>query len=505
MSESIRHYKPLHQGSISCLALLLILLPIALLAQNAQPAEHDSGHASSRASNCDLVLNVRDAARCIAEVPAAATIPKLDSTHTYDLAELIDIAESSSPEARIAWAQAKQSLERTGIDRAEYLPLMSFATQAEDARVLVPFPKPIAPRGYVTVEDPTLSAELELQYSILDFGRRSRLESAKAVEIASTLRLGRTQQTVEYSVATQFYRTQQAQGELDAAQAILQTAETLEDSAQSEFDHGRATLPDLQNAKAGAAEARLSLAAAEGAVKKEKLALTEAIGIEPTDEIALAPQSTDESEAFESSVETLIQTAWKARPDLLARAQDLRHSQQDYKTARSAYLPSVDFHAAGGQTAIWPSADYGDLGHGSIATWSGLAELRWEVFNGARRHEVSSSLAEEKAAAEQQRATQDAVTRQVWEAYVDYQTALQQEQAAQSFLSAAQTSYNSSLDAFRYGVRSLVDVVEAERQLAQARLGAVRARASRLQSEISLSYATGEMLHDDSSPTRIQP
>ena len=269
--------------------------------------------------------------------------------------------------------------------------------------------------------------------------------------------------------------------------------------------HGRATLPDLQNAKAGAAEARLDLATAEGEVKKEKLALTEAIGIEPGDEINIAPQSADESEAFESSVETLIQTAWKARPDLLARAQDLRHSQQDYKTARSAYLPSVDFHAAGGQTAIWPSADYGDLGHGSIATWSVQAELHWEIFNGARRHEVSSSLAEEKAAAEQQRATQDAVTRQVWEAYVDYQTALQQEQAAQSFLSAAQTSYNSSLDAFRYGVRSLVDVVEAERQLAQARLGAVRARAGRLQSEVSLSYASGEMLQDDSSPTRIQP
>jgi outer membrane protein TolC len=505
MSESFTYSKPLHHGTISCLALLLGLLPIALLAQDVPPAQYDSAHASSRASDCDLVVNVRDVVRCLAQVPATAPIPKLDPTHTYDLPELIDIAESSSPEARIAWAQAKQSLERTGIDRAEYLPLMTFAAQGEDARVLVPFPKPIAPRGYVTVEDPTLSAELELQYSLLDFGRRSRLESAKAVEIASTLRLGRTQQTIEYSVATEFYRTQQAQGELDAAQAILQTAETLEDSAQLGFDHGRATLPDLQNAKAGAAEARLDLAAAEGAVKKEKLTLTEAIGIEPTDELTLAPQSADGPEAFESSVETLIQTAWKARPDVLARAQDLRHSQQDYKTARSAYLPNLDFHAAGGQTAIWPAADYGDLGHGSISTWSVQAELRWEVFNGARRHEVSSSFAEEKAAAEQQRATKDAVTRQVWEAYVDYQTALQQEQAAQNFLSAAQTSYNSSLDAFRYGVRSLVDVVEAERQLAQARLGSVRARASRLQSEISLSYATEEMLQDNSSPTRMQP
>ncbi len=234
MSESFAHFKPLHHGTISCLALLLSLFPIALLAQNTQPAEHDSGHASSRASDCDLVLTVRDAARCIAEVPAAP-VPTLDATHTYDLPELIDIAESSSPQARIAWAQAKQSLERIGIDRAEYLPLMTFAAKGEDARVLVPFPEPIAPRGYVTVEDPTLSAELQLQYSLLDFGRRSRLESAKAVEIASTLRLGRTQQTVEYSVATEFYRTQQAQGELDAAQAILQTAETLEDSAQLEF------------------------------------------------------------------------------------------------------------------------------------------------------------------------------------------------------------------------------------------------------------------------------
>jgi outer membrane protein len=97
------------------------------------------------------------------------------------------------------------------------------------------------------------------------------------------------------------------------------------------------------------------------------------------------------------------------------------------------------------------------------------------------------------------------VTRQVWEAYVEYQTALEQERASQSFLASAQTSYASSLDAFRYGVRSLIDVVEAERQLAQARLAAVHARAHRLQSEVSLSYATGELRRDQFSPTGVHP
>jgi len=62
-------------------------------------------------------------------------------------------------------------------------------------------------------------------------------------------------QTIAFHTATEFYRTQQAQGQLDAAHAILETARTLLQNAQSQYDNGRATLPDVQNAQAGAAEA----------------------------------------------------------------------------------------------------------------------------------------------------------------------------------------------------------------------------------------------------------
>jgi len=126
-------------------------------------------------------------------------------------------------------------------------------------------------------------------------------------------------------------------------------------------------------------------------------------------------------------------------------------------------------------------------------------------LDGARRHEVNAALADQHAAAERQRAAQDAVTRQVWGAYVDYRTAVEQQQSAESFLEAAQTSYDSSLDAYRYGVRSLVDVVQSERELAEARLTSVRSYEQLMQSSVALSYATGDLFQLPTSSPEKKP
>jgi outer membrane protein TolC len=204
-------------------------------------------------------------------------------------------------------------------------------------------------------------------------------------------------------------------------------------------------------------------------------------------------------------VQDLIHIAWASRPDLLARVQDLRQAHDAYRAAHAAYLPSVELSATGGQTAVWPTVDFGQLGGANLPTWSVSAGVRWNVFDGARRHEVNAALAAQHAAAERQRAAQDAVTRQVWGAYVDYQTAVEQQQSAQTFLRAAQTSYDSSLDAYRYGVRSLVDVVQAERELAQARLAAVRSYEQLMQSSVAVSYATGGLFQLPTSSPGQQP
>jgi outer membrane protein len=456
-------------------------------------------------AECSSIVSTHDAKRCLASVHVDSSIPDLDAAHIYKLSEVIDIAETSSPQGRIAWATAKRSLARTGIDQALYLPIITLALQGSNVRAIVPFPKPIAPRGYVTVEQPIALAQLQLEYVLLDFGRGAKVDGSKALEIASTLNLSRVHQSIAYKTSTQFYKAQEARGHLIAAQVILQTAETLLENSQMQFDNGRATLPDLQNAQAGAAEARFDLATASGEVKKANLTLTETIGIEPSAQIEIETQQSDLPVTLGEPVATLIHAAWTSRPDLLARAQQLRTSKDAYKTARAAYLPTLGLSATGGQTATWPTTDFGQLGYANVSTWSVAAKLRWEVFNGGRRHEIEAAQASQISAVEELRETKDSVTRQVWDTYVDYETTLDQVHAAQSFLTAAQTSYDSSLDAYKFGVRSLVDVVQAERQLAQARLIEVRSRSQLMQSAVALSYATGALLERNAASPGVQP
>ena len=61
-------------------------------------------------------------------------------------------------------------------------------------------------------------------------------------------------------------------------------------------------------------------------------------------------------------------------------------------------------------------------------------------------------------------------------------------------LDSASTSYAASLDAYNAGVRNLVDVVTAEKQLAQARLSGVAARSQLFLEAVDLEFVTGNLL-----------
>ena len=90
----------------------------------------------------------------------------------------------------------------------------------------------------------------------------------------------------------------------------------------------------------------------------------------------------------------------------------------------------------------------------------------------------------------------DTATREVWTAYIAFRTALRKEEAAAALLEAANTSYSASLDAYKFGVKNLIDVVTAEKQLAQARLSSVSARSELFLEAVDLEFVTGNLLRN---------
>jgi outer membrane protein TolC len=153
---------------------------------------------------------------------------------------------------------------------------------------------------------------------------------------------------------------------------------------------------------------------------------------------------------------------------------------------------------------MWPTASYGQLGSASEPTWSAAFEIEWRVFDGgARKHELTEAESRSREARDEMTDKRDQATREVWSAYIAFRTAVRKEQAAVALLKSANASYSASLDAYKYGVKNLVDVVTAEKQLALARLSGVSARSELFLQAVDLEFVTGNLLR--SRPPATQP
>ena len=87
---------------------------------------------------------------------------------------------------------------------------------------------------------------------------------------------------------------------------------------------------------------------------------------------------------------------------------------------------------------------------------------------------------------------------------INFRSALRKNDAALALFESANTSYSASLDAYNSGVRNLVDVVTAEKQLAQARLSGVSARSQLFLEAVNLEFVTGNLLRSLPAATSLQ-
>jgi outer membrane protein len=448
------------------------------------------------------------ASDCAARAIPENRFAKIDSAHPYSLAELVDIAEQNNPNTRIAWERAKQRAESLGIARSEYFPVLVGIAAFGDSRQIDPFPAAVIPKGYTMVEAPFAQPEITLDYLLFDFGKReAKVDSAVAQKLAAGANFIRTNQDVAFRVATDYYILVTAQERLQAARETLKTAQTTQDAAEFQLANGRSTMPDVLNARAETAQAIFDLESAQGDEMVARVQLTEEIGVEPTPNILIdAQQNISLPQILTMSIDQLIDRAIHSRPDLANQAAEIRVASDEVRSARADYRPRIALSASVAQTSLWPTSDSGPLGNASQPTWSATMALEWRIFDGgARKHALRE--AESKKREEQDKMTDlhDSTTREVWSAYIAFRSAVQKQRAAVALLQSASTSYDASLEAYKYGVRTLVDVVTAQRQLAQARLSSVAARSELLLGAVDIEFVTGNLLRSQPAATSAAP
>jgi outer membrane protein len=449
------------------------------------------------------------ASLCAGDATPEKTVAAIDPRRQYSLGELIDIGERNNPQTRIAWERAKQSARALGIEKSEYFPVLVGETLFAEERAVQPFPKPLSSGGYTVADLILLEPELEVQYLLFDFGgRKARLDAAKAQALAAGALFMKANQDVAYTISSDYYILLTAQERLQASTETLITAQTTQDAAEARLANGRATVPDVLNARAETAQAAFDLETADGDEKIARVTLAEAIGIEPTPDISIdARRNAPLPRALGLPIDQLIERAMGDRPDLMAQMLDVQRADAEIRAAESEYKPKFELSAKAAQTMGWPTLVYppGQLGYANVTTWSAALTAEWTIFDGgARKNRTALVESEKRQAVDELRDKRDQAQREVWSGYIAFRTALRQEEAAVALLEAAQTSYSASLDAYNNGVKNLVDVVTAEKQLALARLSSVAARSRLFTQAVQLEFVTGNLLRSSSPAATIQ-
>lgn len=459
------------------------------LAQDAPPSAQKVWHAKAE----------EDLGRTASARPNAAYA--IDPAKQYTLAELIDLAEEHNPDTRVAWEVAKSRAASLGIARAALFPTMAAVALAETARTAALIGE-FFHRQSLGVFEPVLHVD----YLVFDIGGRSgTIDEAKANLLASDLAFNDTHRKIIFVVASAYYKLLNAVGQREAAEVSLTNARTVEDDAQSRLHNGLATKPDSLEATAARAQGDFDLQAAVGAEDIARGDLATVLGLPPETTIQVQPiADLALPGAMVDTIDQAMDRAFAQRPDLLEQLARLRAAQASLKQTRSTRFPSLSFSGDGGLARAYGQQDLlpGSYAQGEV--WSVGLELKWTLFDGTRReHEIARAEAEKKATQTEIDSLRDQIGNEVWAAYTNMKTALRQQQAAAALLAASEQSYEAAHESYGYGVRSLLDVVSAQKALAQARSEDVLARTQLLLQVANLSFRTGDLIQ--MQPTKVGP
>ena len=410
---------------------------------------------------------------------------------TYDLPDLIDLALLHNPETCSAWEEARKAAAEWAVERAQSYPVVGSSSASGYGRTI-----DLVPKHWGTLKSWQSVNLLTLDYVLVDFGRRdAAAESAREQLIAANFQFNREIQSTIFAVEKNFYLLGAERARLDAARAIVALAETDLRAVRRRHAMGLATKPDVLLAQQREAQALYELQDAELGVSDGEADLAVAVGLRVN---SMPPVQSAGAvtvpASLNTSVDQLINEAMERRPDLAANMTTLRARESDLGLARANLYPVLALsshygaHSFNYRLSNPPTPQYTAMG----PEYGAMLTLKWDLFAGMEYvNAVEQAKDEREAERARVRALAVDVAGEVWHTYFAFETALRKYRYAEALLAASQSAYDSNLRSFGQGLATIVDLLAAERDLADARYTIIRSRAEVLISAAAVAYSVG--------------
>ncbi len=409
-----------------------------------------------------------------------------DLSESLALSDLVDVALYNNPATANAWYDARAAAAQVEQARGYFLPTL--VGKADGMRQGV-----AADPDDFDSDRLNYGPGLKLNYLVLNFGggRAAAVEQALQTVYAKNYTFNRAIQDVLLAVETAYYGLVGAEAGVEAAEAGVADAQLTLDTVQARRSAGLGTELEVLQAQSGYDQSRFNLADAKGRLQIARGSLAQALGWPADTKIDIvAPETEIPANLPPQDMRRMLDDAIKRRPDVAALRATLAAQQAAIKVAGSTLWPSLYLNA---DVNRWFYENYqGKEYQDRDWTYSAGFSLQWTFFDGLQTVNARRAAAAKMESVRAQLAQAElAAGADVWKAYANYQSALEKNHYSEAYLKSASANYDLALDSYRNGLNAMLDVVNAESQLSQARSQNVSARQEAFVALAKLAYAAG--------------
>lgn len=317
----------------------------------------------------------------------------------------------------------------------------------------------------------------------------SRLNSSEKLHESAQATLLQTEQEVLLLTAEAYLNVMLNKRILELNNFQVDVLSKQLEASNARFDLGEITKTDVAQAEARIAASRAAAVAAKGNLITSKATFREIVGLDADN------LSWPEGINFDApdDIEEALQQVLEDHPQVIAALKNVDAEKYQVKQSRSNYLPDITAEARIQRTEDAVSFQ----GNGAVDEVSLVVNAEFPLFRGGRTvGEIKQALAARREAEENFVAARRLVQRELVDAYNNYQTVRAELISRQEATRANEVAYDGVSQETLLGARTTLDLLDAEEELLQARVGEVTAKHGKLLSTFRLLAAMGQLTAD---------
>ena len=346
-----------------------------------------------------------------------------------------------------------------------------------------------------TTKNKTITPSITFDYLLFNFnGRASNILDFKYRLNAINFETNNFVQNFIYKVVKAYYDVFSALANEKASKEIENSSYEAFKSASVRYNIGLVPLTDKLQAETSYTQNRLVREKAENATKIKKAELNYLLNISPTIDLQLAIPVLDISnDTYDEDIVQLIEKALNNRPDLKAYYESKKAKKMEVYSKTTNWLPTISLGMSYSYIDDLEKSTNIDRNNYSIGI-----NAKMPFFTGGYVYNnVAKAKGELKIIDQQIKDLEKNIELDVWTTYQDFITAKKVYMTSQILLKSATEAEKTILGRYKNGKSSILDLLDAQSNLAVARYEVISSQHNWFISRANLIRSLGQISQNE--------